>query len=58
MNSAVRAEEQEMAEAISRERLAELLNEELSREKTIIRANRLAFNDEHPVIDIAFNTAR
>jgi bacterioferritin len=32
MNSAVRAEEQEMAEVISRERLAELLNEDLSRE--------------------------
>src|ERR1700726_2147900 len=32
MNSAVRAEEQEMAEGISRERLAELLNEDLSRE--------------------------
>src|ERR1700726_2570041 len=32
MNSAVRAEEQEMAEGITRERLAELLNEDLSRE--------------------------
>src|ERR1700726_1034542 len=38
MNSAVRAEEQEMAEGITRERLAELLNEDLSREYQAIIA--------------------
>src|ERR1700719_802624 len=38
MNSAVRAEEQEMAETVTRERLAELLNEDLSREYQAIIA--------------------
>jgi bacterioferritin len=38
MNSAVRAEEQEMAEGITREQLARLLNEDLSREYQAIIA--------------------